>query len=199
VIGGADPVQSIVLWVYKSGVGAPALFDKGLVYHTTLKRWAPAEIAGEYLASASRPGLTLESLDSISGSLDALPFSLDDVSTATLPNISAVNSAHKLGFFTGATLEAEMYTAEESNDGRRLYINGLRPITDASSIYCAVVKRENLNEAASTGDESAIDGDGNCPVLEETRYARGKLRVPAAAAWSFASGVEHDSGTAGWF
>ena len=199
----ADPVNSLVVWVYKSLSGATGLWNKGLIYHTLLKRWAPVEIIGEYIQPASQPGVTLDGLDAISSSLDALTFSLDDVSTATLPNIAAVNSAHKLGFFTGATLEAELETAEQSGDGKRFNINGLRPITDASSVYCAVVKRENLNSEGTEQTESVMDSDGNCPVLEEARYARGKARVPAGTVWSYFSGVEPEIDTefsdAGWF
>lgn len=190
VQGAADPVNSLVVWVYKTTSGAAGLWNRGLAYNTLLKRWAPFEMTGEFIQPASQPGVTLDGLDSISASIDALTFSLDDVSTATLPNIAAVDSAHKLGFFTGATLEAAMETAEQSGAGRRMNINGLRPITDASAAYCAVVKRENLNVEATTQTESAIDSDGNCPVLEEARYARGKMRVPAGTVWSFASGIE---------
>jgi hypothetical protein len=34
-----------------------------------------------------------------------LPLSLDDVSTAALSKLSAIDPAHKLGFFTGDNLE----------------------------------------------------------------------------------------------
>ena len=266
VQGAVDPVNSLVVWVYKSLAGATGLWNKGLVYNTLLKRFAPVEVIGEFIQPASQPGITLDALDEIApgsmavtgaanngvglvritvastatlttgatytisevtgtteangtwvitvingttfdlvgstfanvyvdggvvgGSLDALPFSLDEVSAATLPNIAAVDSAHKLGFFTGSTLEAELETSEQANNGKRFFINGLRPVTDASDIYCAIVKRENLYSEGTEQTESAIDSDGNCPVLEEARYARGKARVPAGAVWSFASGIE---------
>jgi hypothetical protein len=279
VQGAADPINSLVVWVYKGLSGTTGLWNRALIYNTLLKRWSPAEIVGEFIQSASQPGVTLDSLDSVApgsmdvtdtadnggglvrievadtstltdggtytisavtgtteangswvidvidathfdligsafanayidggvvgGSLDDIPFSLDDVSTATLPNIAAVNSDHELGFFTGDTLEAELETTEQSGDGKRFNINGLRPITDASDVYCAVMKRENLNEEATEQTESAMDGDGNCPVLEEARYARGKARVPAATVWSYASGIEPEIDTdfsdAGWF
>jgi hypothetical protein len=199
VRGVADPEKSLIVWVYRSAGQSASLFNKGMAYHTQLKRWAPFELSGECIVPLSRPGLTLEALDSISSSLDALAFSLDDVSTATLPSVAAFDSTHKAGFLTGSTLESELETAEQSNGGRRIYVNGLRPITDAGDVYCATMKRENLNEEPTEGDESEMDSDGNCPVLEETRYARGKARVPAGTNWSFASGIEPEHGAAGWF
>jgi hypothetical protein len=277
IVGAADPASSTILWGYKSIGGATGLMDKGLAYHTTIKRWSPVELSGEYLAPVVRPGVTLESLDEnvaagalvitgtasgtssrvrltvsstaalttgmirtvkgvtgtteangtwtlivvdsthleltgstyanayVSGglvcaSVDLLSFSLDSLSSASLPNISVFDSTHSLGFFTGDILEAELHTAEQSIDeGYRIDINGLRPITDADSVFCSVIKRDNLNATDTEGDESEMDSDGNCPVLEETRYARAKIRIPEATDWTFMTGVEPDTNRSGLF
>lgn len=277
VVGVADPSKSLILWGYRSAGSSAERMDRGLAYHTTLKRWSPVEIAGEFMAPVVRPGLTLEGLDAVApgalsvtgaanngsgliritvastaslttgnvktlsdvggvsaangtwtitvidgthfdlqgstfsgtytsggvvaGSLDDLPFSLDNVTTASLPSVAAFDADHELGFFSGATLEAELHTSEQGLDkGYRIDINNLRPITDAEAGYCSVVKRERLQGSdEEEGDESAIDTDGNCPVLENTRYGRGKLRIPAETAWTFASGIEPDVVKSGMF
>ena len=147
-------------------------------------------MSGEYLASLARPGLTLENLDSISGSLDALTFSLDDVSTAALSKFSAVNAAHKLGFFTGGNLEATLDTSEQSLNGRRMRVKGIRPVTDATTCYGSVGVRETLQETVSFSVEQAVDAKGLCPASVSTRLARGRLRIPAATTWTFATGIE---------
>lgn len=275
VIGAVDPRQNVVEWVYKSAAGANALFDRGLVYHTVLKRWSPVEVSGEYIASVSRPGLTLENLDAIApgaqtisgaadngsglvrltvgstsgwttgdyktisdvagtteangtwaitvvdgthidlqgstfsnayvsggvvgGSLDDLTFSLDSVSTASLPAISVIDTSRKLGFFDGDTLEAELMTAEQMLGTYRMDINGIRPMTDAPSVFGSVVSRGNLNETETEGEESEMDDDGYCPLLGEGRFARARIRIPAATSWSFVSGVDADAQRAGEF
>ncbi len=197
-IGASDPKGSRVYWAYKSTAGASGLFDRILCYDTALNRWSPIAMTGEYLATLARPGATLESLDSISGSLDALPFaSLDDISTASLSQLSAVNSAHKLGFFTGSNLEATMVTAEKGGDGRRIFVRGFRPITDAATVYGSVSKRETAQAAASYSDETLINSIGMCPQRVSTRYARGRIRIPAGTSWTFALGVEPDVVTEG--
>ena len=147
-------------------------------------------MSGEYLTTLARPGPTLESLDAISGSLDALTFSLDDVSTASLSQLSAVNSAHRLGFFTGANLEATMVTAEKGGDGKRIFVRGFRPITDAASVYGSVSKRETAQATASYSDETPVNAIGMCPQRVSTRYARGRIRIPAGTSWSYALGIE---------
>jgi hypothetical protein len=140
----------------------------------------------------ARPGITLEALDSISASLDALGFSLDDVSTAALSQLSAVNSANKLGFFTGDNLEATMITAEKSGNGLRIRVRGFRPITDAGTIYGSVSRRETIQDAATVSDEVLINDYGFIPTNVSTRHARGKLRIPSGTEWTYAMGIEPD-------
>src|SRR5262249_8107114 len=134
VIGCADPAATRVYWAYKSQGGSAGLFDKILCYDYALDRAALILQSGEYLASLAKSGLTLGNLDSISPSLDALAFSLDDVATAALSKLSAVDTAHRLNFFSGSSLEATLDTAEQGLDqGRRARVKGFRPVTDAGT------------------------------------------------------------------
>ena len=126
-----------------------------------------------------------------------LTFSLDDVSTASLSQLSAVNGAHKLGFFTGANLEATMVTAEKGGDGKRIFVRGFRPITDAATVYGSVSRRETAQATATYSDETLVNAIGMCPQRVSTRYARGKIRIPAGTSWSYALGIEPDVVTEG--
>jgi hypothetical protein len=191
IIGAADPAATRVYWAYKSSSGTTGQFDKVLCYDYALDRAAIIAVRGEYLASLARPGLTLENLDAISPSLDAVTFSLDDVSTAALSKLSAVGTAHKLGFFTGANLEATLDTAEQTL-GRRVRVKGVRPITDAATCFGAVGARETVQAAVAYSAEQAVNSKGPCPANVSTRLARGRLRIPAGSNWSFASGLEPD-------
>ena len=148
LIGAADPQKSRVTGPTSRFSGTAGLFDTLLVYDYVLNRASVVSLAGEYLASLARPGLTLENLDSISGSLDALPFSLDDVSTAALSKLSAIDGGHKLGFPTGDNLEAVIDTAEQAINGRRVRVKGLRPITDAAACFGCVSARETVQADA---------------------------------------------------
>lgn len=68
VIGATDPTHTRVYWAYKSQSGLNELFDKMLVFDYGFEpgRWALINgVAGEYLASLAKPGLTLELLDAI--------------------------------------------------------------------------------------------------------------------------------------
>ena len=191
IIGASDPSATRVYWAYKSQSGATGLFDKILVWDYALGRGAVIVTSGEYIASLAKPGLTLEGLDSISSSIDALTFSLDSVAASALAQLSAVGSAHKLGFFSGSALEATLDTSEQADgNGRRLRVKGFRPVTDAAGCAGSVGGRERLMDAVSYSTEQAVNTRGLCPANVSTRMARARLRIPAGTSWTFAKGVE---------
>jgi hypothetical protein len=218
VIGAANPASHVILWTYKTTDFTSTHFNKVLAYDYVLNRWTPIELEGQFLVSLARPGITLESLDTIgsvavtgaadngsglirlevastsgwttgdikvvanvggtteangtwtitvidgthidlqgstfvnaytsggyvAGSLDDLPFSLDDVESSTLSQLSAVDGDGKVGFFTGDNLEATLETAEQSGIRKRLWVGELWPITDSSDCHGSVGRRENL-------------------------------------------------------
>jgi hypothetical protein len=190
VIGASDPENSRIFWAYKSQAGEAGLFDKMICYDYALGRGSIIAQAGEYLTTMSRPGLTLEGLDSIVPSIDALTFSLDDVALSALPKIALVDGSHRVAFSTGPNFEATLDTPERALGGRRVRVKGLRPITDAPTCYGSVGARESVQSAVSYGAEQLVNGKGLCPANVSTRLARARLRIPAGTAWSFANGFE---------
>lgn len=135
----------------------------------------------------------------VAGDVDALEVSLDSFTTIPTPKLTMFNSSNELCFFTGEHLEATMETAETLGTRTRVDVNGGQPITDAPDCYLSVGGRDVLNGALTYGDESQIDADGYCPVLENVRSGRMKLRIPAGEIWTFASGVDPEVAPAGRF
>ena len=192
-IGASDPRSTRVFWAYKSTSGTTALYDKILCYDYALERGVPLAMTGEYLLGMSQPGITLENLDTLSASIDALAASLDSFAVSTQPLIAQFNSAHKMGFFSGSNLEATLETAEQGTDGRRIFMNGFRPVTDAPSVYGSASYRELVSETPTSLPEIAQNTrTGRCDLRRSTRYTRMKTRIPAAMVWTFAAGVEPD-------
>lgn len=194
MIGVADPKHTRVYWAYKSINGTTAQFDKILCYDWALERWVPVRLPGEYLASLSRPGITLENVDTAYGpNIDTIALSsLDDITSSVLSSLSGFDTSHKLGFFTGANLEATLETGEHGGDGKRIYIRGYRPVTDAATVYGSVGKRETLQATRTYSDETLVNSIGKCTARVSTRYGRSKIRIPASVSWTFAAGVEPD-------
>lgn len=197
-IGAADPRTTRIYWAYKSANGNTGLYDKILGYDDTLNRFFPITSSGEYLVGISQTGLTLEALDSISSSIDALTLSLDSFATAVQPQIAQFNSSHVLGFFNGSNMEATIESSEQGTDGKRIMIRGFRPITDAATVYGSASYRDTQGVSATAGTEVLMSSrTGHCDMRRDTRYSRFKIRIPAGTTWSFASGIEPDLTTTG--
>ena len=193
MIGAADPRSTRVFWSYKSVSGTTGSYDKLLGYDFLLDRFFSVAMTGEYLLGMSQTGLTLENLDSISSSIDAMTLSLDAYATAVQPEIAQFSSSHVLGFFRGSNLEATIESAEQGTDDNRIMIRGFRPVTDATTLLGSVSSRETPSAAAALGAEVAVNArTGRCDVRRDTRYARFKIRIPAAASWTFCAGVVPD-------
>lgn len=197
-MGAADPRGTRVYWAYKSVSGAVGTYDKLLGYDFLLDRFFPVSMAGEYLLGISQTGLTLESLDSISPSLDALTLSLDAYATAVQPELGQFNGAHVLGFFRGSNLEAVVESAEQGTDENRITIRGFRPVTDAATLYGSVSSRDMPSAVATAGTEVLVNArTGRCDMMRDTRYSRFMVRIPAATPWTFCAGIVPDLTTGG--
>lgn len=192
-IGASDPRSSRVFWAYKSGAGATGLYDKLLGYDAALDRFFPLTASGEYLTGISQAGITLENLDTISSSIDALTLTLDSYASSVQPQLAQWASTHKQGFFTGDNLEATFETAEQGTDSKRIFVGGFRPVTDAATFYGSVSLRENAQDVASSTPEVGRNSrTGRCDLRKSTRYSRMKVRIPAATTWTYCAGVEPD-------
>jgi hypothetical protein len=190
-IGAYDPRTTRVFWAYKSTSGTTDLYDKIICYDFTLERWATVNMTGEYLLGMSQPGITLENLDALSSSIDALEATLDSFAVSTQPLIAQFSSEHKMGFFSGPNLEATMETSEQGTDGQRIRVQGFNPITDAPGVYGSASYRETQQEAVTAGTEILVNSrTGRCDFNTSTRYSRFKIRVPASTSWTFGAGVE---------
>lgn len=126
----------------------------------------------------------------IGGSLDELPFSLDSVSKSAISQLSVVNSEHKAGFFSGPNMEAIMETEDQDGKGNLLFVTELLPMTDASDAMMSLGNRMRQQSAPSYSTESAIESDGYSYHRVESRYIRARMRVPAAATWTYAQGIQ---------
>lgn len=200
MIGAADPKSSRVFWAYKSNAltSVSGQFDKIIGYDTALDKFIPPiAISGEFLARIAQPGLTLESLDSISGSLDALTQSLDSFAVSQTPEMAMVSTSHKVALFRGSNLEASLVTAEQGRgNGGRFFVRALTPISDVPdhSLFASVLSRDNVQSESTVvqSTESGPNRKGECPQRVRPRYARAKVRVAAGASWTYVTGVQAD-------
>jgi hypothetical protein len=196
LIGAADPSGTRVFWAYKSLAGSSTTaFDKLICYDYGLDRWSPIiSLAGEYLVPIVKPGVTLDSLDTLFGTnIDTLSISsLDAIAAALVSKLAAVNASHQLGFFDGANLEAVLETPEQSLEGQRIRVRGFEPRSDATTIFGSIRYRSRVQDTLVQTTEAAVNTQGRCTMNRDTKLARGRIRIPAGTSWTYAMGIEPD-------
>lgn len=149
------------------------------------------ELAGSTFAAAWVSG------GRIGGSLDALPFSLDSISTAAVAELAAFGPTATLGFFTGDNIEAILETAEHDAFGPLVFVSDLWPMTDSPDVLCSVGYRMRPMDDIVYTDESAVTDYGSTPLTIEARYGKARMRIPAGSIWRYARGIRVDAQPAG--
>ena len=156
--------------------------------------------ANAFEISASSGGATLSTTagtqsgvhTGLHTNVDTIPLtSMDNISSSAIASLSAIDTANTLGFFTGANLEATLESPEQGADGKRIYVDSIRPVCDAQTIFGSISKRETPMSATTYSTETQADtlSGGQCPARVSTRYARGKIRIPSQS-WTYALGIE---------
>lgn len=191
-IGAQDPRSSRIFWAYKSSAGAAGQFDKILGYDPVLDRFFRLSLSGEFFIGLSQAGvgITLENLDAISSSIDALLLSLDAYSTTVQPQLAMFSTNHSLGFFTGSNLEATIESAEQGTDVNLIGVEGFKPITDATPCYGSISYRMTQQATSLSTTERLINSrTGSVDTHKTARYMRFRIRIPAGLTWTYAAGV----------
>ena len=200
VLGAHDPRQTRVYWSYKSKSASAGVFDKIICFDWSIGkegRWSLLNQNGEYLSTLAAPGLTLEGLDAISASLDALGFSLDTISSAVRGSLAGFTTSHEFGFFNGDSMEAIIETAEQDGEGRFLFASEVLVLTDCADAAVSIGYRSGPRQAPQYSPEQTVDTDSRAYPLIEDRYLRARVRFPAGSSWSFAMGVQPEGSFAG--
>lgn len=190
----ADPVANRIFWAIPTRTDNTQLMNVVLCYDVNLQEWSYAETDVYCLFSAATAGTTLEDLDALGYTLDTLPYSLDSrIFKPGSPILAAANSDKKLAFFSGDAMAALVETGEfQAIPGKRAFIRGVAPLTEATSVSTQVGARETLQASRSWTAASTLTRTGNCPTRSSGRYHRVRASIPAGDDWTNIAGVEID-------
>ena len=200
VYGMADMKAPIIFWAYPSTDAINGNPDKILVYNYVVNKWAgPINVTIELLCNMRAEGYTLDTLDTLNASVDALPYSLDATAYmgGTL-NFGAMDTGHYLNTFNGADLTAVFETGDRQiEEGKKYLINIARPMVEgvSASASVAVSGRVRTKDPISYGPDVAVNSEGEAPVDNEARYHR--FRTTVADGFTHASGIEVYGGVGG--
>lgn len=193
IVGAYDPLRKLIMWTFAS-ISAPAgVHDMLIFYNPNVQggKWSKATQSLEYIAQTTSPGYTLEGLDTVSSSLDALTVSLDSPQWAG-GNLSFIGfgTDHKAGTFSGATLALTLTTQEKNQyQGGFLFVSEGTPIVDSSSATITMATRSRFADSISYTSAYSMMSNGVVPVRARGRTFFGKMSIAAGTEWTHAEGI----------
>lgn len=191
-----DPINKLYVLAYSDGIGG-AQPNKLLVYNYALGRWARGELDTDLVAPIFTAGYTMEQLDTINSSLDALGTSLDSILFKGGQFAFAGSDDSKIGTFTGASLTGVIETGEQAlPDGQRIMLNSVTPlVTGNPTTTVQVLTRNRQQDTETTTAAASVNADGWAPVRANGRFHRVRLNV--SGVWTNAEGVDVQAQSAG--
>ena len=150
----ADPVRKLVIWNYKNKFAV----RKMMIYNVVTKKWSQLDATADYVSDASTASVTLEQLDSVSASLDALPTPMDSPLYAGGKFFLGGTDGTKVITFNGLPKTAVLETGDIST-GDMAMVNLAKPQVDNGSATVALASRQLLSENFTYGDDVAADSD----------------------------------------
>lgn len=191
-----DPQNSCYVLSYPGTGNDGGTPNKGLIYHWPTQRWARFEQEVELVyAAQSQSGFTLETLDNVSASLDTLPYSLDSVNFTGSGRLqlAGFSTDHESGFFSGSAMAATVDTGEaDLGQGRRAFVNSVRPIVDGTSFTATVkpITRNLQSEAVTVGSAISLNASGEAKMRTNARYHRFRIEIAAGGTWKHIQGID---------
>jgi hypothetical protein len=105
--------------------------------------------------------------------------------------MAAFDATNRLAFFNGPPMKAIIETADfQPVPGKRGFVKGCQPFTDAAAATIAVGRKERPSDATVWTAERPIDRRGWAWMRSMGRIQRVRMTIPAGADWSHAQGIE---------
>ena len=196
MVGAIDVPNAKVVWSYATGTGDPTEL---IIYDWKTNNWSFVEVNHELIFEGRSVGYTLDGLDAVSTSLDALPASLDaDMWKGGQLALYVFDTLHKSGTFGGSALTARIETGEIATESMdMMYCDKVRPLvlggTATNTVYLA--SRDNLNSDITYSSGVSANSIGEHNFRASHRYLR--FRVDIAGGFDKAIGVRANLDTRG--
>lgn len=181
-----DPINNLVIWAYPS-VASNGELDKQIIFNWKNNRWSQANYSLSHIGQSVSLGYTLEDLDTVSASIDAMTESLDSrVWQGGEVSLMGFNSAWKMGYFTG---DAKAVTIETKEVGgvNKARMRIVRPLTDAT-VTVQIGTRDSQSGTRSWSSAYSLESSGVAKVRENARYF--VTRLTTSGSYSHIQGVD---------
>lgn len=190
VHGAVDWQNECIVWAFISENATD--YDRLMIYSWSQDRWTSGTANVGWLVGTALDGVTLEDLDALYSTLEAVPYSLDSAEFAPKDRRLGAFAAGEYSVFSGSPLELTVRTGEaQLTPGRRVFASEVYPIMQADEwdasvrLYC----RNNRGTVTATNAVvtgwsgfSAVRGEGQKMAIEMTK--------PAGTEWSEMQGFQ---------
>ena len=196
-----DPRKKVVCWSFCSDQNTTGIPDTMLIYNWVSQRATVASVNVEILLSAASLGVSPDSLTSTD--VDALTVSFDDPFwLGGADYLAGFSTSHKMGSIicgAGDAIEATLETGDTMLGGQgRSTVEWMRPLSDATTATIAAGASLVPTDTPTYTSAVAMQPSGRCPLRGVNgNFTRAKLVIPAAATWTFASGIDLKAKPAG--
>ena len=181
-----DPIRKLVIWNYKTVNGNRSV----IIYNFKTQKWTYGDAGTDFLAEASTSSVTLEQLDTLSASIDALATSLDSQLFVGGKYFLGGTLATRVMTYTGAS-QAAVISTGDLDVGANSVVTLARPIVDNGSATVAIASRTLLNQGVSFNTAVAASSENRVSLRSAGRYHRLKV-TPTGANWDNAISVDVD-------
>jgi hypothetical protein len=181
-----DPVRKLIIWNFKTTFAQRQL----IIYNFKTQKWTYGDAGADFISDASTAATTLENLDSISASIDALPVSLDSILYVGGKYFLGGTSGAYVVTYNGQPATGQLITGD-LNAGGRSVVTLARPQVDNGSATVSVASRTLLSQVPSFGSQVAADSDNRVSLRSNGNYHRFKV-VPTGDNWSTAVSLDID-------
>jgi hypothetical protein len=178
-----DPVRKLVIWNFKTTFAQRQL----IIYNFNTKKWTYGNAGTDFISDASTSATTLEGLDSISNSIDALTVSLDSILYMGGKYFLGGTSGAYVVTYNGSNATANIVTGD-LNAGGRSVVTLARPLVDGGSATVSVASRTLLSEQPSFGTAVAADSENRVSLRSNGNYHQ--FQVIPTGQWKTAVGLD---------
>ena len=180
-----DPVRKLIIWNFRTTFGNRQL----LIYNFNTKKWTYGDAGADYISDASTAAVTLENLDSISNSIDALTVSLDSILYMGGKYFLGGTNGRYVVTYNGQPATGNIVTGD-LNAGGRSVVTLARPLIDGGSANVAVASRTLLNEAPVFGTALSADSDNRISLRSNGNFHQ--FQVTPTGQWKTAVSLDVD-------
>lgn len=185
-----DPNSTRVYWAFKSTAGSSGLFDTVFIYDWVLQKWSTLSITGQFLTYLAKPGLSLESLDTIAPGIIAITGAADNGSgkvrltlsglTAGTAGYPAPNSAPTDGAPGGGNTNLNVQDT--------VSVYGIVGTTEANGVFpFTIIDAHHIDLIGPTFTNNYVSGGSIGGSLDQLAFSLDSISqasLPALAAFS---------------